>query len=73
MWFRRKRPQSLAYDPARQRPVIRASICTGEQTACLRDRETGKLEEVMLLRTPEDRQSFCRACGVGEDEVEIIY
>ncbi len=73
MWFQRKRPRPLAYDPARQQPVIRASICTGEQTACLRDRETGRLEEIMLLRTPEERRNFCRACGVREDEVEIIY
>ncbi|MCD8381342.1 MAG: aspartate dehydrogenase [Clostridiales bacterium] len=73
MWFRRKQSRPLAYDPARQQPVIRASICTGEQTACLRDRKTGRLEEVMLLRTTEDRRAFCRACGMDEDKVEIIY
>ena len=67
-----RKKQVLSYDPARKRPVIRASICTGEQTACLQDLQTGRLEEVMLLRSPADRAEFCRMCGIREDALKII-
>ena len=40
-------------------PVLRCSICTGEQTLCARDRETGKLHELMLIRTPDELEGFC--------------
>lgn len=75
MFFRRPlapKP-TKSYDPAKKRPVIRASICTGEQTACFQDLETGRLEEVMLLRTPADRTAFCRMYGIQETELTVIY
>ena len=60
--FKREKPAPAApVWPAEQyEPVIRSSICTGEQVACMRERETGKLHEVMLLRTEADREEFCR-------------
>lgn len=73
MFWRRKREEHRSFDHAKKRPVIRASICTGEQTACFQDRETGRLEEVMLLRTPEDRAAFCRMYGIREEELETVY
>ncbi|MGM9538932.1 MAG: aspartate dehydrogenase [Candidatus Onthomonas sp.] len=69
----RRKTQVLSYDPSKKRPVIRASICTGEQTACLEDLQTGKLEEVMLLRSSTDRAEFCRMCGIQENALKIIY
>ncbi len=53
-------------------PVIRCSICTGEQVAGFRNRETGRFEEVMLLRTPEDLEAFRKAYGI-DGEIEKIY
>ncbi len=60
--FKREKPASAApaWPPEQYEPVIRSSICTGEQVACMRERETGKLHEVMLLRTEADREEFCR-------------
>ena len=52
------------YDPSRQVPVLRRSICTGEQTAGFRDRETGHFSEIMLIRAPEDLDRFCREYGI---------
>lgn len=73
-WHRRaKRAPTRSFDRARKRPVIRASICTGEKTACLQDRRTGKLEEVMLIRTPEDLREFLESYGVTEEELETVY
>ena len=54
-------------------PVIRCSICTGEQTLCARERGTGALHELMLLRTPADLEGFCAANGIDPTSVEKIY
>ncbi len=73
-WHRRERKHPrVEFDRSAKAPVIRASICTGEKTACLRDRRTGKLEEVMLIRTPEDLREFLETYGVTEEEVETVY
>ena len=41
-----RNPDPIAYDPAREIPAIRKSICTGEMTAGLIDRETGTLHKL---------------------------
>ena len=40
------------------KPVMRASICTGEKVAEFKDIRTGKIEEIMLIRLPEDLERF---------------
>ena len=54
-------------------PVIRCSICTGEQVLCVRDRKTRELHELMLIRTPGDLEGFCSANGLSSSEIEKIY
>ena len=73
MFWQRKRKKTVAFDREAKAPVIRQSICTGEKTACLRDRRTGKLEEIMLIRNQEDLQEFLDTYGLREDELETIY
>lgn len=58
-----------AFDKTGKRPVIRSSICTGEQTAGFKDIETGKFHEVMLIRTDEDFREFLRLYDVAEADV----
>ncbi len=53
-------------------PAIRCSICTGEQVAGFRDSETGRFEEVMLLRSAEDLEWFKQHYGIS-GEIEKIY
>ena len=53
--------------------MIRQSICTGEKVACMRDRSTGKLHELVLIREPRDLEGFCRDYGVSEKELKTIY
>lgn len=52
------------YDPEKQIPVIRASICTGEKVAGFRDKQDGHFTEVMLIRSPKDEQAFREMYGV---------
>ncbi len=66
-------PETTAFDPAVYEPVIRSSICTGEKVACMRDRTTGKLQELMLIRSDEDLAVFCRRYHVRAEDVKTIY
>ncbi len=73
--FRRKPKKRTVtfYPPEEYEPVIRCSICTGEQTACMKNRTTGKLTELMLIRTPEDLEEFCLNYEVEKDTIKKIY
>ena len=53
--------------------MIRASICTGEKVACMREKETGKLHELALIRSEEDLQHFCLDYGVEKSAIRTIY
>ena len=55
------------------RPVIRVSICTGEQVAGFRDPATGKFHEAMLIRDGADLRAFLREYGVEEQELRREY
>ncbi len=61
------------YDRENLRPVIRESICTGEQTAGFKDVRTGKFSAVMLIRTDADLREFCRSYGIRSDEITTEY
>ena len=69
----RKKQEVRTYDPAVQRPVIRASICTGERTAGFRNLQTGKFTEVMLVRSEADLREFRRLYGLGDGEISTEY
>ncbi len=46
----KKKITAKAYDKENNKPVIKASICTGEQVAGFKDIHTGKVEEIMLIK-----------------------
>lgn len=73
MFGKRKKVTTESFDRAEKRPVIRCSICTGEQVAGFQDRKTGKFEEVTVLRSRADRQEFMERYGIREEEIEKIY
>lgn len=61
-----------SYDKDSKRPVIKASICTGEQVAGFKDIHTGKIEEVMLIRSEADLDNFKKMYGINE-KIEKEY
>jgi len=67
--FGKKKVGRPTFDKTGKRPVIRSSICTGEQVAGFKDVETGKFHEVMLIRDDGDFQEFLRLYGVAEADV----
>lgn len=74
LFVRKKRPPAdTPFPPEKYEPVIRCGICTGEQVACMRERESGKLTEIMLLAAPADLDDFCRRYGLEASEIRRIY
>ena len=70
--FFRKKVRKEYYDAENKEPVIRCSICTGEQVACFRDRHTGDLQEILLIRNPKDLEEFRERYGI-EGKIEKSY
>ena len=73
-WFQRKTTVSpvTRFDPERYTPIIRCSICTGEKSAGFRDRTTGRVEEIMLIRDDRDLADFRAQYGI-ESKIEEVY
>lgn len=64
--FKKPSPIVKSYDPAIQKPILRCSICTGEQVAGFRDLRTGKFTDIMLIRDDRDLQTFKEQYGVTD-------
>ena len=62
-----KKSEKKTYDRSNQKPIIKASICNGEQVAGFKDIHTGKFEEVMLIRGVEDLEKFQLMYGIEEE------
>jgi hypothetical protein len=60
----KKKIVTQSYDMENKKPVIKASICNGEQTAGFKDIHTGKIEEVMLIKNPADLEKFKSMYGI---------
>ena len=63
----KKKSVRKSYDKENMRPVIRANICTGEQIAGFKDIQTGKMEEIMLIKCPQDLEYFKSIYGITEE------
>jgi hypothetical protein len=62
--FFKKKSETKTYDKEKQRPVIKASICNGEQVAGFQDISTGAFEEVMLIKDNNDLAEFMNMYGI---------
>lgn len=70
MFGRRKSRQITPYDRAKKVPVIRSSICTGEQVAGFKDPVSGKFRELMLIRGGNDLAEFLSLYQVSEGDIQ---
>ncbi len=67
--FKRK-PKRNIYDKENQIPVIRSSICNGEQVAGFKDLHTGKFTEITVIRNPKELDEFLMEYDISLDEVK---
>ncbi len=70
--FFKKKTEKKSYDKENKKPVIKASICNGEQVAGFQDIHTGAFEEITLIRNPEELSRFKDEYGISGD-IEKIY
>lgn len=54
------------YDKDTKKPVLKCSICNGEQVAGFKDIQTGKFEEVTLIRNAKELEEFMNRYGIKE-------
>lgn len=70
MFGRRKKQRIEPYNKEGKVPVIRCSICTGEQVAGFKDTASGKFQELMLIRGDSDLREFLQRYQVEEGEIK---
>lgn len=59
--FKKRVPTPVvSYDSNTQKPVIKCSICNGEQVAGFKNKSTGEFTEVMLIRNQDDLNCFMK-------------
>ena len=60
--FRKKKVKAppVEFNRETQQAILKCSICTGEQIACFKDKKTGHITEVMLIKNAADLDEFCR-------------
>ena len=61
----KKKAKVYSYDKEHMKPVIKTSICTGEQVAGFKDLDTGHFDEIMLIRNAADLDSFMEMYDVA--------
>ncbi len=70
--FFKKKTEKKTYDKENKKPVIKASICNGEQVAGFWDKKSGAFEEVMLIKSSDDLFLFKEEYGITGD-IDKIY
>ena len=68
--FGKKKKVKKTYDRENKRPVLRCSICNGEQVAGFKDIHTGEFEEIGLIRSPEELKEFMEMYDITEIKKE---
>ena len=63
----KKKTVTKTYDKENKKPVIKASICNGEQVVA-----PGEMEEVMLIKNQADLDVFKKMYGI-DGEIEKDY
>ena len=56
--LKKKRIEKKSYDRENMKPILHASICTGETVAGFKDKRTGRFEEIMLIKSEADQELF---------------
>ena len=75
MFGKKKRPSGSGekiYQKDTEKPVLRCSICTGEQVAGFQNIKTGVFQEIRLIRNEKELDAFKKEYGIT-GEIEKIY
>ena len=64
--FKRKSIKPIEYDKENWQPVIKCSICNGEQIAGLKNIHTGEFREECLIRDNAELTAFKQKYGITD-------
>ncbi|MCD7752713.1 MAG: aspartate dehydrogenase [Lachnospiraceae bacterium] len=70
---KQKKVPTKTFDRETKKPVIKCSICNGEQTAGFLEIRTGQFEEIMLIRSQSDLEQFIALYQLNPKEITKIY
>jgi hypothetical protein len=68
--FKKPRNNTVPFDSDKEIPVMKCSICNGEQVAGFKSKEDGHFTEVMLIRDDRDLEEFKETYGISEIKKE---
>lgn len=68
-----KKVKKVSYDKENLKPIIKASICNGEQVAGFKDVHTGKFTEIMVIQNPHDLADFLEKYDIDAGEIKKEY
>ncbi len=71
MFWKKKEKERKQFDAENYKPVLKCSICNGEQVAGFKHLKTGKFEEVTLIRNERELAEFLEMYGLTE--IEKVY
>lgn len=68
MFFKKEKktgsPEKKSYDREKLKPVLKCSICNGEQVAGFKELYTGKFHEVSFIRNDRELKAFMDEYGI---------
>ena len=64
---KKKRIEKKSFDRDNMKPILHASICTGETVAGFKDKRTGRFEEIMLIKSEADKELFKEIYDITTD------
>ena len=70
MFWKKTLVQKTSYDIENQIPILKCSICNGEQVAGFKNIHTGKFEEIMFIKNNADLEEFKQRYGIEHLEKE---
>ena len=66
----KKKKTVMTFEPEKKKPILRCSICNGEQVAGFKSKEDGHFTEVMLIRGDKDLERFKTIYRIAEVKKE---
>lgn len=66
----KKKIEFKNYDKEMKIPVLKCSICNGEQVAGFKDTRTGRFEEVMFIQSEKDLELFKKQYNIDTEIVK---
>jgi hypothetical protein len=65
-FFRKHKEKDAGWDPDKEYPVLKCSICNGEQVLGLKDKATGEFRELACIKGNDELAEWKRTLGVSD-------